>query len=111
MSAIAPTAHVPPGSVLSAQIRHRATTVMAKERLRSELRSIVLDILGVCDPGELRDDLAAWVERAADSAVSAVCDACVGTLLETIDATITEAPPWVVVRLTEGATRLDAGID
>jgi hypothetical protein len=91
--------------------RARRATVMARARLRSDLRSIVFDVLGLCDAVELPAETAAWVDNLAEIAVTAVCDSSMNALLESIDAALAEAPPSVVARLAQASTRHDAGID
>ena len=84
---------------------------MASARLRFELRSIVLDVLGLGEPRDLPQEVSAWVEAAAEAAVSAVCDSSVRGLMQSIDASIAAAPPAVVARLAQSAIRRDVGVD
>jgi len=111
MAELAHATLIPSSSFVSNQLDRNATRVMARARLRSELRSIVLDILGPCEPGELPEALAGWLEDAADVAVSAVCDASLRGLLESVAASVAEAPPSVVARLAQEGIRHDAGVD
>ena len=91
--------------------RGRATRVLAGPRLRADLRSIVLDVLGVCDTADLPDETRIWAERVAETAVGAVCDTSVSRLLDAIDASMAEVPPEVAAHFAEAALRQDAGID
>ena len=84
---------------------------MASARLRFELRSIVFDVLGLGEPRELPQEVAAWVDDAAEAAVSAVCDTSVRGLMASIDASIAAAPPAIVARLAQSAIRRDVGVD
>ena len=88
-----------------------AVRSFADAQLRSELRSIVLDVLGVRDITDLGDEARTWAERVADTAASAVCDRSVGALLDSIDATMADVPPAVAARFSEAAMRYDAGLD
>ncbi|HEX5014571.1 MAG TPA: hypothetical protein VFV72_10490 [Candidatus Limnocylindrales bacterium] len=97
--------------LLSSQLHRRATRAMAPARLRYELRSIVLDVLGCQDPSELPEDVAAWAEHIAEEAASSACDPLMTRLLASLEATIQTAPHAVVVRLADAAARHDAGID
>jgi len=89
----------------------RATAVKARARLRAEIRSISLDILGLCDPADLPAEMAAYVEGATEDVASSVCEISMAALLDSIGATIAEAPPAVVACLALAAVRRDAGID
>jgi hypothetical protein len=82
----------------------------ARARLRAEVRSIVFDVLGLCEASELPSETAAWVENVAEVAAAAVSDLSMHALLESIDAALAEAPPSAVARLVQAATRRDAGI-
>lgn len=95
---------------LSPPLDRRATSVMARARLRSELRSIALDLLGRCEPDELPADAAAWVENATETAVSAVCDRSIRALIQALETTVASAPRDVLHRLDESAIRRDLGI-
>ncbi|MEO8246141.1 MAG: hypothetical protein ABI622_03385 [Chloroflexota bacterium] len=88
----------------------RATRVMARGRLQDELRAIVLDMLGPCEPDELPAAVAAWVDGATDRAVSAVCDRSVEALVEALESAVAGAPRDVLVRLDQAAARHDAGL-
>lgn len=89
----------------------RAARVMARARLHSELRSISLDLLGPWEPDELPDEMAAWVENAAATAASAVCDRSLNALIQVLETAVTGAPPDVLLRLDDAAVRHDSGID
>ena len=108
---ITPAVLVSHRDALSERLDRRATAVMARGRLRSELRSIVLDVLGLSEPGELPAEMAAYVEGATEAAVSAVCDTSMSALLESVQTTIAEAPSSVVARLEQAAVRHDSGFD
>jgi hypothetical protein len=111
MATLAARAVRPPRSPLSVQLHRRATAVMARERLRRDLRGLVFDILGLRDSSELPAETAAWVDSVAESAVARVCDTSVSALLESIEPMFAEAPPSVVARLRQAAMRQDAGIE
>lgn len=96
--------------VLWPPLDRRATRARARARLHAELRSIVLDLLGPCEPDELSAEAAAWVENAAAIAVSAVGDRSMRALIESLEATVAQAPRDVIHRLDEAAVRHDAGI-
>ena len=98
-------------SALATGLDRRATAVMARARLRAELRSIALDILGLSEPADLPVEMAAYVQRATEVAASTACEGSIAALLDSIDATISDAPPAVVARLELAAVRRDAGID
>jgi hypothetical protein len=87
----------------------RATRVMARARLQSELRSIVFDLLGCPGRDELPPAVAAWVDDAADTAVAAVCDPSLRELIHAVDVAVADAPRDVVHRLSIAAMRRDAG--
>lgn len=110
-TAVAPARLIPQWTMLSPRANRRVITIMARTRLRDDLRSIVFDVLGLSEPRDLPADTAAWVNSAAEVVAGAVCDASVSTLLETIDAALAEAPPKVVVGLADAAIRHNAGIE
>jgi hypothetical protein len=110
-TAVAPSALIPQCSLLSPRPNRRAIIVMARARLRAGLRSIVFDVLGLVERGDLPAETAAWVESAADVAAAAVCDTSVSTLLVTIDASLAQAPVAVRAELADSAIRHNVGIE
>jgi hypothetical protein len=84
---------------------------MARARLRGDLRSLVFDVLGRNEPRDLPAETSAWLDSAAEIAAGAVCDTSVNTLLETIDATLADAPPTVIAELADSAIRHNAGFE
>ena len=99
------------GSPIWLPLDRRAIRVMARARLYSELRLIVLDLLGPYDPNELPDEMSAWVEHAAGRAASAVCDVSMSALIRSLEETAEGAPAEIVHRLDQAAVRHDLGID
>ncbi|HEY3524544.1 MAG TPA: hypothetical protein VGK63_12665 [Candidatus Limnocylindrales bacterium] len=91
-------------------IGRRALRVGARGRLESELRAIALDLLGPFPSDELPADVAMWIDAAAESAVTSVCDASLSRLIEALDTRRATAPPIVLRRLDDAAARHDAGI-
>ncbi len=93
------------------RLDRRTIRDMARARLYSELRLIVLDLLGPYDPDELPVEMSAWVERAAARAASAVCDGSMSALIRSLESTLAGAPADIVHRLDQAAVRHDVGID
>ena len=77
--------------------------------LERELRAIAVDLLGRCQPDELPNDCAEWLETAVEAAVTCACESSLANLMETLDARLDAAPPWIVRRLREAEVRHDAG--
>ncbi len=113
MTQLAEMPSVPHGSGGSIwpPLDRRAVRVMAQARLYSELRSIVLDLLGPCDPEELPVEMSAWVESAAARAASAVCGRSMNALIQSLESTVAGAPSDIIHRLDQSAVRHDVGID
>jgi hypothetical protein len=97
-------------SPLVPSLERRVARAMAHARLQAELRSIVLDLLAPCEPGELPRDLGRWVEDSAETVAAAVCDRTIDTLIRALDVTVGHAPPTLVQRLNVIAVRHDAGL-
>jgi hypothetical protein len=74
------------------------------------MRAIAVDLLGRCQPGELRADCADWLAAAIEAAVANVCDASLAALAQTLDARLAAAPPEFAQRLREAEARHDAGL-
>jgi hypothetical protein len=100
-----------PRDVKLRPLDRRSARGMASARLHADLRSIVLDVLGARELSDLPPDVATWVDGAAETAVSAVCDTSVSGLLDSIDATVQAAPSGIVARLAHAALRHDVGVD
>lgn len=85
------------------------TRTLARNMLERELRAIAVDLLGRCQPDELPNDCAEWLETAVEAAVTCACESSLANLMETLDARLDAAPPWIVRRLREAEVRHDAG--
>lgn len=99
-----------PHSLLKPPLDRRATRVMARARLHDELRSIALDLLGPCRPGELPVGVADWIDDATETAASMVSDTSLRALMQTLDTMVARAPREVVDRLDQAALRRDSGL-
>ncbi|HET7026393.1 MAG TPA: hypothetical protein VFI28_01740 [Candidatus Limnocylindrales bacterium] len=88
----------------------RAIRIGARDRLRSELRAIAIDLLGPFASDELPSDVSAWIDGATESAVASVCDASLSGLIDALESRRAVAPAAVVQRLDDAAARHDAGI-
>lgn len=97
-------------TILMPPLAIRAARAMAHGRLESELRSIVRDLLGLCDSGVLSPEISAWVDHATDTAVDAACDRALEVLTEGLRACFEGAPGDLISSLNEAAIRRDAGI-
>jgi len=88
----------------------RAVRIGAHDRLRSELRSIAIDLLGPFASDELPSDVSTWIDAATEGAVASVCDASLSGLIDALESRRAAAPPAVLHRLDDAAARHDAGI-
>ena len=84
-------------------------TVGARGRLRREVRSIALDLLGPWASDELSPECAAWIGRSIDRAVSEVCESALGALVTDLDTALDGAPPEIARSLAREKVRHDAG--
>lgn len=107
-------AHHPPirgPSLLASPLDRHAARAMARARLRSELRSIALELLGPCEPGDVSREMAAWIDKATETAVSGALDTSMSALMQSLETAVAGAPIHLVDRLAQAAVRRDAGIE
>lgn len=95
---------------VSPRLVRRVGRVRAHARLEGELRAIASDLLGDLDGQPLPAEVADWVASATDSAVTAVRDVALTTLVEHLDGLLAGAPADVTRRLDEARKRRDAGL-
>ena len=84
---------------------------MARARLHDELVSIAQDLLGPCEPNDLPTDIAGWIERATESAVSAVLEPSMSALIQVLESMVAAAPREVISRLDRAVVEQAIGFD
>lgn len=110
MSATVHGAPIDDEGSLSPMMQPRVARAMAWSRLHGALRAITIDILGPCEPQDLPDELAAWVNGAAETAATAVCERSLAALIQSLETSIALAPRGVVHQLNVAALRYNVGV-
>jgi hypothetical protein len=81
----------------------------ARSRLRSELRGIALDLVGLYQVEEMPRECATWVRTTIEAAVAEVCDPTVAALTRRLSAELLVAPADVARRIDMARRRHEAG--
>jgi hypothetical protein len=89
----------------------RAARAMARRRLESELRSIVLDLVGFCESDVSAATIRAWVDDATAPAVRAACDRSMAELIDGLEGCLEQVPSELVDCLNASGARRDVGSD